>query len=152
MGIKFEDEIFGLLLLNSLPESWETFKVSIINLAPNGVVSLQMVKGSVLNEEMRMKAQGSSSQSEKHCFLWKKENKGKKDKSKEKDDDDDDDDRVTTTTGDDLVILRDFESVNLVSNESMWIIDNSATLHVTAKKKFFTSYTSSDFDCTPTQE
>ncbi|RDX85912.1 hypothetical protein CR513_32823, partial [Mucuna pruriens] len=26
MGIKFEDEILGLLLLNSLPESWETFK------------------------------------------------------------------------------------------------------------------------------
>ncbi|RDX61441.1 hypothetical protein CR513_60332, partial [Mucuna pruriens] len=63
MGIKFEDEILGLLLLNSLPESWETFKVSITNSTPNGVVSLQMVKGSVLNEEMRRKAQGSSSQS-----------------------------------------------------------------------------------------
>ncbi|RDX73201.1 hypothetical protein CR513_47221, partial [Mucuna pruriens] len=61
MGIKFEDEILGLLLLNSLPESWETFKVSITNSTPNGVVSLQMVKGSVLNEEMRRKAQGSSS-------------------------------------------------------------------------------------------
>ncbi|RDX97850.1 hypothetical protein CR513_19326, partial [Mucuna pruriens] len=138
MGIKFEDEILGLLLLNSLPESWETFKVSMINLAPNGVVSLQMVKGSVLNEDMRRKTQGSSSQPKvlvienrgrsqkkereksisksksryknKHCFLWKKENKGKKGKSKEKDDD--------------LVILRDFESVNFVSDESMWIIDS----------------------------
>ncbi|RDX93850.1 hypothetical protein CR513_23834, partial [Mucuna pruriens] len=173
MGIKFEDEILGLLLLNSLPESWETFKISITNSAPNGVVSLQMVKGSVLNEEMRRKAQGSSSQSEvlvtknrgrsqkkkreksrskskskyknvechychkighiqKHCFLWKKENKGKKDKSKEKDDD-----RVTTATGDGLVILRDFESVNFVSDESMWIIDSGATLHVTSRKEFF---------------
>ncbi|RDY11768.1 hypothetical protein CR513_03516, partial [Mucuna pruriens] len=147
MGIKFEDEIFGLLLLNSLPESWETFKVSIINSAPNGVVSLQMVKGSVLNKEMRRKAQGSSSQSEilvianrgrsqkkerersrsKSKSLYKNENKGKKDKSKEKDDDDDD--RVITTTSDDRVILRDFESVNLVSDESMWIIGSSATLH-----------------------
>ncbi|RDX90166.1 hypothetical protein CR513_28002, partial [Mucuna pruriens] len=63
MGIKFEDEILGLLLLNSLPESWENFKVSITNSTPDGVVSLQMVKGSVLNEEMRRKAQGSSSQS-----------------------------------------------------------------------------------------
>ncbi|RDX78655.1 hypothetical protein CR513_41040, partial [Mucuna pruriens] len=33
MDIKFEDEILGLLLLNSLPESWETFKVSITNSA-----------------------------------------------------------------------------------------------------------------------
>ncbi|RDX79957.1 hypothetical protein CR513_39555, partial [Mucuna pruriens] len=172
MGIKFEDEILGLLLLNSLPESWETFKVSITNSTPNGVVSLQMVKGSVLNKEMRRKTQGSSSQSEvlvtenrgrsqkrereksrskskfryknvechyyyktghiqKHCFLWKKENKGKKGKSKEKDDDDDHDhDRVTTAIGDDLVILRDFELVNFVSDESMWIIDSGATLHI----------------------
>ncbi|RDY05691.1 hypothetical protein CR513_10436, partial [Mucuna pruriens] len=144
MGIKFEDVILGLLLLNSIPESWETFK------------------GSVLNDEMRRKAQGSSSQFEgdkskkernksrnpspytriwsKHCFLWKKENKGKKGKSKEKDDD-----RVTIATSDDLVILRDFESVNFVSDESMWIIDSGATLHVTSRKEFFTSYIVGDF-------
>ncbi|RDX86226.1 hypothetical protein CR513_32464, partial [Mucuna pruriens] len=93
MGIKFEDEILGLLLLNSLPEFWETFK------------------GSVLNEEMRRKAQGSSSQSkvvvtENSGRSQKKErensrkNKGKKGKSKEKDDDDD---PVTTAIGDDCV-------------------------------------------------
>ncbi|RDY06570.1 hypothetical protein CR513_09415, partial [Mucuna pruriens] len=170
MGIKFEVEILGLLLLNSLPESWETFKVSITNSAPNGVVSLQMVKGSVLNKEMRRKAQGSSSQSEvlvienrgrsqkkereksksksKSRYKNKNENKGKKGKSKEKDDDDDDD-RATTTTSDDLVILRDFDSINLVSDESMWIIDSGATLQVTLQvtpmKEFFTSYTSGDF-------
>ncbi|RDX96684.1 hypothetical protein CR513_20627, partial [Mucuna pruriens] len=56
MGIKFEDEILGLLLLNSLPESWETFKVSVTNSSPNGVVSLQMAKSSLLNKEMRRKA------------------------------------------------------------------------------------------------
>ncbi|RDX87199.1 hypothetical protein CR513_31365, partial [Mucuna pruriens] len=140
-----------------------------------------MVKGSVLHEEMRRKAQGSSSQIEvlvtenrgrsqkkerekniskfkskyknvkchychktrhvqKHCFLRKKENKGKKGKSKEKDDD-----HVTTATGDGLVILRDFESVNFVSDESIWIIDSGATLHVTSRKEFFTYYTTSDF-------
>ncbi|RDX90437.1 hypothetical protein CR513_27693, partial [Mucuna pruriens] len=132
MGIKFEDEILGSLLLNYLPESWETFKVSITNSAPNSVVSLQMVKGSVLNEEMRRKARGFSSQPEKHCFLWKKENKGKNGKSKEKDDDHD---CVTTATGDDLVILQDFES----------IIDSGVTLHVTPRKEFFTSYTACDF-------
>ncbi|RDX68335.1 hypothetical protein CR513_52690, partial [Mucuna pruriens] len=82
---------------------------------------------------------------QKHCFLWKKKNKGKKGKSKEKDHDNDDD-CVTTTTGDDLVILRDFESVNLVFNESMCIIDSSATLHVTPKKDFFTSCISGDFE------
>ncbi|RDX91760.1 hypothetical protein CR513_26204, partial [Mucuna pruriens] len=133
MGIKFEDEILGLLLLNSLPKSWETFKVFITNSTSNGVVSLQMEKGSVLNEDMRRKTKGFSSQSE--------ENKNKKGKSKEKDDD-----CVTTATGDDLVILRDFESVNFVSDESMWIIDNGvlhcmlhqgmSSLHLTLQVDF----------------
>ncbi|RDX88341.1 hypothetical protein CR513_30083, partial [Mucuna pruriens] len=137
VDIKFEDEILGLLLLNSLLESWETFKVSITNSTPNDVVSLQMTKGSVLNEEMRRRAQGSSS------WFKKEENKGKNGKSKEKDHDDDD--VVTIATGDDLVILRDFELISLVFNESMHIIDSSATLHVTLRKEFFISYTSSDF-------
>ncbi|RDX88387.1 hypothetical protein CR513_30024, partial [Mucuna pruriens] len=146
MGIKFEDE------------SWETFKVSITNSTLNGVVSLQMVKGSVLNEEIRRKAQGSLSQSKGEVRKRKEkrvevnpspdtrmwsvttitkqgicrsiENKGKKGKSKEKDDD-----YVTIAIGDDLVILQDFES----------IIDSGATLHITSRKEFFTSYIASDF-------
>ena len=35
-----------------------------ISVAPNGIVPLQMTKTSTLNEEMRRKAQGISSQSE----------------------------------------------------------------------------------------
>ena len=65
MGIKFDDEVMRLWLLNTLPESWEVFRVSITNSASNGcVVSFQMVKSGALNEEMRKKAHGSSSQSE----------------------------------------------------------------------------------------
>ncbi|RDY03371.1 hypothetical protein CR513_13054, partial [Mucuna pruriens] len=144
MSIKFEDEILGLLFLNALPES---------------LSQIQPLMGSVLNKEMRRKAQGFSSQSEGEKSKKRKEkrvevnpipdtrmwsvtteNKGKKGKSKEKKDD-----CVTTVTGDDFVILRDFKSVNLVSDESMWIIDSGATLHVTPRKEFFTSYTSGDF-------
>ncbi|RDX93292.1 hypothetical protein CR513_24461, partial [Mucuna pruriens] len=164
MDIKFEDEILGLLLLNYLPEFYDTFKVSITNSVPNGIVSLQMIKGSVLNKKMRRKAQDSSSQSEvlvtenkgrnqkkerkksrsKSKSRYKNENKGKKDKSKEKDDDDDDD-HVTSAIGDNLVILRDFKLVNLISDESMWIIDSDDTLHVTLRKEFLTSYTLGGF-------
>nr|KYP70932.1 Retrovirus-related Pol polyprotein from transposon TNT 1-94 [Cajanus cajan] len=56
MGIKFDNEVLGLWLLNTLPESWETFRVFITNSAPNGVVSLQAAKSGALNEEMRRKA------------------------------------------------------------------------------------------------
>jgi len=58
---------------------------------------------------------------------------------------DHDDDHVTTATNDDLVILHDPNSLNLVSDESMWIIDSGATLHVTTRKEFFKSYTPGDF-------
>nr|KYP39014.1 Retrovirus-related Pol polyprotein from transposon TNT 1-94 [Cajanus cajan] len=64
MGIKFDDEVLRLQLLNTLPESWESFQVSITNSAPNGVVSLQTAKSGALNEEMRRKAHDSLSQSE----------------------------------------------------------------------------------------
>ncbi|PNX87421.1 hypothetical protein L195_g043509 [Trifolium pratense] len=80
----------------------------------------------------------------KYCFQWRKDNKGKKGKHKQRDHEDHDDDRVTTATNYDLVILRDHESVNLVPDESMWIIDSGVTLHVTPRKEFFTSYTSGD--------
>jgi len=52
---------------------------------------------------------------------------------------------VTIATSYDLVILHDSNSLNLVSNESIWIIDSGATLHVTARKEFSTSYTPGDF-------
>ena len=61
MGIKFNEEIQGLLLLGSLPDSWETFRTSLSNSAPDGVISMDSAKSSVLNEEMRRKTQGSSS-------------------------------------------------------------------------------------------
>ena len=61
MGIKFDEEIQGLLLLGSLPDSWETFRTSLSNSAPDGVISMDSSKSCVLNEEMRRKTQGSSS-------------------------------------------------------------------------------------------
>ena len=186
-GIKFDDDVLGLFLLITLLDSWETFRVSMISAAPNGIVPLQMAKTSALNEEMRRKAQGISTHSEvlvtekrgrsqkelkggrdksrsksrsrykniechychkighiqRNCFLWKKESKDKRGKQKEKDHDDRD--CVTTATSDDLVILHDPNSLNFVSDESMWLIDSGATLHVTPRKEFFTSYTPGDF-------
>jgi len=79
---------------------------------------------------------------QRNYFLWKKESKDKKGKQKENDHDDD---CVTIVTSDDLVILHDPGLLNLVSYESIWIIDSGATLHVTARKEFFTSYTPGDF-------
>jgi len=80
MGIKFDDEVLGLWLLNTLLDSWETFRVSITNSSPDGVVSFENVKSSVLNEEMRRKAHGTSSYSE----VFVTENRGRSQKKEPK--------------------------------------------------------------------
>ncbi|GKG16196.1 hypothetical protein Tco_0358519, partial [Tanacetum coccineum] len=64
MGIKFEDEIQGLWLLGTLPDTWESFRTSLSNSASDGVITMELTKGSILNEEMRRKSQGSSSHSD----------------------------------------------------------------------------------------
>jgi hypothetical protein len=66
MEITFEDEVRALLLLGSLPDTWETFKVTVYNSAPNGVVTWNLVKTRVLNEESKKISDkdGSSSHSE----------------------------------------------------------------------------------------
>ena len=62
MNIKFEEEVQGLWLLGTLSDSWETFKTSLSNSALDGSITMDLVKSCVLNEKMRRKSQGSSSQ------------------------------------------------------------------------------------------
>lgn len=64
MGIKFDDEIHGLWLLGTLPDSWEVFRMSLCNSASEGTISMDSVKNSVLNEEARRQSNASSSRSD----------------------------------------------------------------------------------------
>ena len=58
MNLVVDDELQALLLLSSLPNSWETLVVSLSNSAPNGVLQLVMVNDSLFNEEIRRKDMG----------------------------------------------------------------------------------------------
>ncbi|KAG6400326.1 hypothetical protein SASPL_137152 [Salvia splendens] len=62
MKISLDDEVIALLLLSSLPDSWDTLVVSISNSAPGGALTLQMVKDCLLNEESRRREQDHSSE------------------------------------------------------------------------------------------
>ena len=62
MKLALDDEVQALLVLSSLPDSWETLVVSLSNLALNGVITMGMVKDSMFNEETRRKKQGISFQ------------------------------------------------------------------------------------------
>ena len=58
MKIVLDDELQALFLLSSLPDSWETLVVTISNSAPNSVLSLDVIKESMFNKELRRKVMG----------------------------------------------------------------------------------------------
>jgi hypothetical protein len=62
MKLALDDEVQALLVLSSLPDSWETLMESFNNSAHNGVITMGMVKDSLFNEEARKKEQGISFQ------------------------------------------------------------------------------------------
>ncbi|CAA0814545.1 Unknown protein [Striga hermonthica] len=53
------DEMQSLLLLSSLPDSWETLVVTLSNSASNGKLSMSVVKDALFNEEARRKDMGT---------------------------------------------------------------------------------------------
>lgn len=71
--MKIDDELQTLLLLSSLPESWDTLVVTLSNSTPDGKLSLDTITDSLLNEESRRKERGMSSHSEANVV----ENRGR---------------------------------------------------------------------------
>ncbi|GKE81330.1 hypothetical protein Tco_1551330, partial [Tanacetum coccineum] len=124
MGIKFEDDIQGLWLLGTLPDTWETFRTSLSNSAPDGVITMELAKGSILNKETRRKSQGSWSQKgggEVKAEARVTENKKKNynnEKNKHKNDDDGDDNTEVNTTTDEFFVCYDYDMVNLANDDS----------------------------------
>ena len=65
MGVKIEDEILRLWLLNTLLDSRQNLRVTLTNSTLSGVVTMDFVKIAILNEEVRRQTQqASSSQAE----------------------------------------------------------------------------------------
>ena len=55
MKLELDDEVQTLLLLSSLPDNWETLVVSLSNSTSNGVITVNMVKDYMFNEETKRK-------------------------------------------------------------------------------------------------
>ncbi|KAJ9556141.1 hypothetical protein OSB04_010755 [Centaurea solstitialis] len=123
MGIKFKDEIQGLWILGTLPDSWETFKTSLSNSSPDSVIAMELSKCRILNEDVRRKSQGSSSQSDVLVM-----ESGKRSQSR-----------------DSSFICWDDEMVNLAHDHSSWVVDTGATCHVTSQRDLYSSYTQGNF-------
>ena len=61
VGIKFDDEIYALILLASLPNSWETLRAAITNSIGNGTLKFIDVRNAILAEEVQRKDFGKAS-------------------------------------------------------------------------------------------
>ena len=54
--VKFDEKVLDLWLLGTLSNSWETIRMSLSNSTPDGEMTMEIAKSSVLNEEMRRKS------------------------------------------------------------------------------------------------
>ena len=78
MKLELDDEVQTLLLLSSLPDNWETLVVSLSNSTSNGVITVNMVKDNMFNEETRRKELGISSNTESLVIERWRRSKSKK--------------------------------------------------------------------------
>ena len=52
IGIKFDDEIYVLIMLASLPDSWEPMRAAITNSIENAILKFIDVRNAILAEEV----------------------------------------------------------------------------------------------------
>lgn len=69
----------------------------------------------------------------------------RKNKNKEETKEDGNENCLATVTTEDLIIVLDTDMINIVCDESSWVVDTGAASHVTSRKDFFFLYTPGDF-------
>ena len=176
MNLKLEDEVTALLILASLPESWETLKIAITSSAADGVVTMEDVKSGILNEEMRRRSQGVSSSSSQSDVLavdgrGRSESRGSKKRGKSRGKSNKyanitchnckqkghirrfcpqlrqnkgaDSDNANVV--EELMLVYDEDFVNLTTQETTWVVDSGATIHVSSRREFFSSYSPGNY-------
>uniref|UniRef100_A0A803NDX7 Retrovirus-related Pol polyprotein from transposon TNT 1-94-like beta-barrel domain-containing protein n=1 Tax=Chenopodium quinoa TaxID=63459 RepID=A0A803NDX7_CHEQI len=118
--IKFDDEVLALILLSSLPDSWNATVTAVSSSSGNNKLKFDDVCDLVLSEEIRRRESGTI---KNQC---KRTPKGKEVKAEA---------NVTSTgEGDDTLIC------SLESKEESWVLDSGASFHATSNKNFFEKY------------
>ncbi|KAE8728234.1 hypothetical protein F3Y22_tig00004677pilonHSYRG00003 [Hibiscus syriacus] len=112
------------------------------------MMALKYKEGTSTADHVRRRSQGSTPQykvlvtenmGETEIKMERKENKGGGDKHNRKDDEQSE--YVVTLNYNDLLVICDEKLINLVCDETSWVIGTGASLHVTSKRDFFISHT-----------
>ena len=202
--LTIEDEVQALILLSSLPDSWETLVVTLSNSTRDGEMKLQLVKDSILSEETRRKEQGTTGTSSdqnalvteqrgrsrqqfarrddnrqsqdrfgrgrsrgrqqsrsptrsKACYTCGKlghfsrdcyhnkdsKNYRKKDSSQE--DKEAKENTAAITSDGEIYLLCESNTIDVAHHDATWVIDTTASYHVTPSKEWFSTYEEGDY-------
>ncbi|GMH09540.1 hypothetical protein Nepgr_011381 [Nepenthes gracilis] len=109
-------------------------RITIANTAPDGVVTLEMAKGAVLNEEMRQRSQEMSTSQH-----FERENV-----EKDKDEKRRGEEELSVSVGyraDLPLACETNDFINVAEQATDWVVDFRASIHVTSKRELFTTYT-----------
>ncbi|GJY74724.1 transcription initiation factor TFIID subunit 4b [Tanacetum coccineum] len=128
-------------------------QTTLSNSAPDGVITMKLAKGNILNEEMRRKSQGSSSHSDVLVTERQRRSKSRGPSNRGNH-------RSSSSKGKfadvecyhchkkghtmkfyEFFVCSDYDMVNLTLDDSSWILDSGATCHVATRKEYFSSYT-----------
>ncbi|GFZ00426.1 hypothetical protein Acr_14g0000620 [Actinidia rufa] len=147
VDLQFDDEMQALLLLSSLPESWETLMVSLSNSAPNGKLTKSMVMDALFNEEARRREMGSTDQRRwrsqargrtVRCFYCDQEGHIKRDCPKYKAQDQSSNTAATT-------VMADEDEIDVLlaasdNGKSDWVLDSGSAYHLCRDREVFSTY------------
>uniref|UniRef100_A0A2N9I8X4 Retrovirus-related Pol polyprotein from transposon TNT 1-94-like beta-barrel domain-containing protein n=1 Tax=Fagus sylvatica TaxID=28930 RepID=A0A2N9I8X4_FAGSY len=126
--IEFDDEIRALIVLASLPNSWEAIRMA--------------ERCNIDNAEGQAFVTENTGHIRMNCRHWRKEQIGDKDQKH-------DDEKDTTTVLDDeeVVVLsvQEQKCEHVDNNNNDWVVDLAATHHVVRTKELFTTYKTINF-------
>ncbi|WVZ02641.1 hypothetical protein V8G54_023447 [Vigna mungo] len=142
IGIEFDNKVRALILLSSLPESWNATVTAVSSSSGNNKLKFDDVRDLILSEDIRRKETGESSTSS----VLHTESKGRssnkgygrgrsKERSARKNNEDKAEANVASTSrGEDALIC------SLENKEEFWVLDSGASFHATSQKEFFENY------------
>ncbi|KAJ9546900.1 hypothetical protein OSB04_019443 [Centaurea solstitialis] len=128
----------AILLLSSLPDSWETRVVTLSNSTPNGNVTMQMVTNALINEEAQRREAKTNHYGHKKrdCRKFRREQPQiSQDSNKE-----DGETMVTMSSDIALVTYGEETCLHVGSQDIEWVIDTAASFHATPHQDLFMNY------------
>uniref|UniRef100_A0A2N9EYW4 Retrovirus-related Pol polyprotein from transposon TNT 1-94-like beta-barrel domain-containing protein n=1 Tax=Fagus sylvatica TaxID=28930 RepID=A0A2N9EYW4_FAGSY len=154
MKIEFDDEIHALIVLTSLPNSWEAIRMAVSNSAGKGKLKYDDIRDLILSEEVRRR-DACINNVEDQAFVTKNRGPhknefvgiGEKNKLKIKIISMMDEKGTTAVVDDEEVVVlsvQEQKCEHVDNNDYEWIVDSAATHHVVRTKELFTTYKAGD--------